>query len=226
VTTAVPGVADAVDWRLYFVTDTALCGGADRVPWVVEQAVRGGAGVVQVRDKDLPDEEFLALARAVVTAAERAFAATGRRAAIVVNDRLEVAAELGLHLHLGQSDGDLHEARRRLGTGVTIGLSVATPAHLAAELADPTADIVGLSPIWATPTKTDTDPALGLDGARELVRLAADRVKTVAIGGINAGNARSVIDTGVDGVCVVSAIAASPDPRAAAAELLSLWRNR
>ena len=133
---------------------------------------------------------------------------------------MNVAAELGLHLHLGQSDGDIHEARRRLGTGVTIGLSVSTPAHLEAELADQTADVVGLSPIWATPTKTDTDPALGLDGARTLVRLAAGRVRTVAIGGINAGNARSVIGTGVDGVCVVSALAAAPDPRAAAEELL------
>lgn len=219
-TTAAPGVADAVDWRLYFVTDTGLCGGADRVPWVVEQAVLGGAGIVQVRDKDLPDDEFLALTRAVALANERAFAASGRRAAVVVNDRVNIAAELGLHLHLGQSDGDIHEARRRLGTGVTIGLSVSTPAQLDAALADPAADVVGLSPIWATPTKTDTDPALGLDGARTLVRLAAGRVRTVAIGGINAGNARSVIGTGVDGVCAVSAIAASPDPRAAAEELL------
>ncbi|MBK7820038.1 MAG: thiamine phosphate synthase [Tessaracoccus sp.] len=224
-TTAAPGVAEAIDWRLYFVTDTTLSGGPDRVPWVVEQAVLGGAGVIQVRDKELPDDEFLALTRAVVAANERAFAADGRSASIVVNDRLDVAAELGLHLHLGQSDGDIREARRRLGAGVTIGLSVAAPAHLEAELADPTADVVGLSPIWATPTKTDTDPALGPDGARALVRQAAGRVKTVAIGGVNARNARAVIETGVDGICVVSAIAAAPDPRAAAQELLALWRN-
>ena len=96
-------------------------------------------------------------------------------------------------------------------------------ADLAEGLADPTADALGLSPIWATPTKTDTDPALGLDGARRLVDLTAGAAITLGIGGINADNARDVIATGVDGVCVVSAIAASPDPRAAASRLLSLW---
>ena len=220
-----PEYSADVDWRLYFVTDTALSGGIDRVPAVVEEAIIGGVGVIQVRDKDLDDDDFARLTRDVMLAADRAFDVTGRRVDIFVNDRLDIADHLGLHLHLGQSDGDIHEARRRLGTGVTIGLSVSTPAQLDAALADPAADVVGLSPVWATPTKTDTDPALGLDGARALARRAAGRVRTVAIGGINAGNARSVIETGVDGVCVVSAIAAAPDPRAAAEELLSLWRN-
>ena len=105
------------------------------------------------------------------------------------------------------------------------GELLASAGNRTEELADPTADVVGLSPIWMTPTKTDAPPALGLDGARELVQAARATVKTVAIGGISAGNARSVIDTGVDGICVVSAVAAAPDPEAAARELLSLWRK-
>ena len=218
-----PEYSADVDWRLYFVTDTALSGGIDRVPAVVEEAIIGGVGVVQVRDKDLDDDDFARLTRDVMLAADRAFDVTGRRVDIFVNDRLDIADHFGLHLHLGQSDGDIHRARARLGDDTLIGLSISNEAQLLAELADPTADALGLSPIWATPTKTDTDPALGLDGARRLVDLTAGAAITLGIGGINADNARDVIATGVDGVCVVSAIAASPDPRAAASRLLSLW---
>jgi thiamine monophosphate synthase len=81
----------------------------------------------------------------------------------------------------------------------------------------------GFLPIWDTPTKTDTEAALGLAGAAKLVQLTAGRAKTVAIGGINHSNVRSVIGTGVDGICVVSAIAGRPDPQQAAAELLKAW---
>lgn len=225
-TQARPGLADQVDWRLYYVTDTSMSGGPDRVPLIVEQAILGGVGVVQIRDKDLPYDEFLTLARACVEAADRAADATGRRAALVVNDRLHVAEELGLNFHQGQGDGDIRDARRRLGDDLLIGLSISTPEELVEELHDQTADLLGLSPVWATPTKTDAAPALGLDGAARLVRDTAARAKTVAIGGINAGNAAAVIGIGVDGICVVSAITTADDPRAAAAQLVSLWRTR
>lgn len=222
-TTATPGIAEAVDWRLYFVTDTELCGGLERVPWVVEQAVLGGAGVIQVRDKELSEDDFLSLTRACVAAVGRAFDKSGHGAAIVVNDRLEVAADLGLHFHQGQSDGDVRDARRLLGRDLLIGLSISNGPQMDAELHDQTADVLGLSPIWATPTKTDTDPALGLDQAGRLARAAAGSAKTVGIGGINETNAESVIETGVDGICVVSAIATAADPRAAARRLVNLW---
>lgn len=220
-----PDVAGRVDWRLYFVTDTELSGGPDRVPLVVERAVLGGAGVVQVRDKHMDHDAFARLTVACRAAVERAFDQCGRRAELFVNDRLAVAQRYGLHVHLGQGDGDLAEARRLLGRDLLIGLSISDDAQLAAELADPTADVLGISPVWATPTKTDTDPALGLDGARRIVEATAGRAATVAIGGITPANAVDVIATGVDGICVVSAIAAAPDPRAAAAHLLSLWRK-
>lgn len=219
------GLADSVDWRLYYVTDTALSGGPEHVPHFVEQAVLGGAGVVQIRDKHLPHDEFVALTKACLDANNRAAMSTGAGAAMVVNDRLEVAAELGLHFHQGQDDGDIRKARRVLGPDRLIGLSISSEAELAAELADPTADALGLSPIWATPTKTDTAEALGLDGARELVKITGRRAKTLAIGGINLVNGRWAIETGVDGICVVSAITSAPDPRDAAVQLLTLWRG-
>lgn len=221
-----PGLAGTLDWRLYFVTDTAMAGGPGRVPCVVEEAVLGGAGVVQVRDKTLDDSAFRELTLRCVDANERAFDRCGRRAAIVVNDRLEVAADLGLHFHQGQSDGDVHAARARLGDELLIGLSISDGAQLEAELADPVADVLGLSPVWSTPTKVDTEPELGLAGTAELVRRLAGDAVAVAIGGINLTNAGAVIDTGVDGICVVSAIAAATDPRASAAELLASWDRR
>ena len=220
------GLADAVDWRLYYVTDTALSGGPDEVPVFVEAAVAGGAGVVQIRDKELPDDAYRELVVRCVAANERAHDATGRRAAIVVNDRLSVAADLRLHFHQGQDDGDVRRARRVLGEGLLIGLSISDDEQLAAELADPTADALGLSPVWATPTKEDTAPALGLDGVARLTLAARGAAKTLAIGGINLVNAGSVIETGVDGLCVVSAITSSPDPRHAAEQLLTLWSHR
>lgn len=218
-----PDCVAGIDWRLYYVTDTALSGGPDRVAPIVEQAVLGGAGVVQVRDKDLDEAAFAELTRSVIAAVDRAFDATGRRAAIVVNDRLSVAEAFGLHFHQGQTDGSVTDARRRIGDDLAIGLSISNVTQLLTELDSPTADVLGLSPIWSTPTKTDTDDALGLNGARGLVDLTAGQAVTVGIGGINATNARDVISTGVDGICVVSAIAAAPDPRAAAAELLAMW---
>lgn len=219
-----PGLAETVDWRLYHVTDTAMSGGPDRVPQVVEQAVLGGTGVIQVRDKGLDDVAFTRLTRRCLAAVERAADQCGHRAAVFVNDRLRVAAELGLHIHLGQSDANLASARRLLGDDLLIGLSVSDLAQLDAELAEPTADVLGLSPIWSTPTKTDAAPPLNLEGARALVDRTAGRAALVAIGGINETNAARVIATGVDGICVVSAIATSADPRAAASRLLSLWK--
>ncbi len=219
-------LAKAVDWRLYVVTDTELAGGPERVPRIVEQAVLGGAGVVQVRDKSMSELEFVRLTLACVAATRRVFDATGHQAAVFVNDRLNIAADLGLHFHMGQSDGDIKEARRRLGRDSMIGLSISNLAQLRAELRDPHADVLGLSPIWTTPTKTDTDPPLELQGARQIVAETARRAKTVAIGGINRINAPWVIDTGVDGICVVSAIMSSPDPLAAAKHLMSYWSNR
>jgi len=217
------GLAAAVDWRLYHVTDTSLSGGPDRVAFIVEQAVLGGAGVIQVRDKDMDDDAFVRLTRSCLDAVERAFDATGTRAAVFVNDRLAVAERLGLDFHQGQSDGDIREARARLGPDALIGLSISNREQLLEELVAPTADVLGLSPIWSTPTKTDTDPALGAAGARALVAETSGRAVTVGIGGINVTNARDVIATGVDGICVVSAICAAPDPRAAAVSLLSQW---
>lgn len=205
------------DPRLYLVTDTALC--APRpVPQVVAAAVAGGVTAVQVREKVAGRRELLALTRAV-----QAVLADRPDVRLVVNDAVDVALLAGADgVHLGQDDLPADEVRALLGPAAVIGVSVGGPAELAAVVALPpgTVDLVGLSPVWATPTKPDAGAALGLDGVRDLAAGArAAGLVPVAIGGVHAANAAAVAATGVDGVCVVSDICAAPDPAAAARAL-------
>lgn len=221
-----PPRAANVDWRLYLVTDPELGGGPDAVPGIVYEAVLGGVGVVQVRDKGCDDEEFAARAAAVAEAVHRASAEVGRSVPVFVNDRLAVARELGLHLHVGQRDVPFARARAELPDGLMVGLSIESDAQLAVALAGPgpAPDVIGVSPVWSTPTKTDTADPLGPEGADRIARAArAGGVRAVGIGGVHAGTVGALAATALDGVCVVSAIMAADDPRAAAAGLLAEW---
>ena len=214
-----------IDWRLYYVTDPDLSGGRDRVAHTVEQAVLGGATVVQFRDKNADDDTFRTGVLACRKAIESAVAKGAAGAELFVNDRLGIAVELGTHLHIGQSDGDPVVVREALGPDRLLGVSVSSRGELDAIAAIGCADVIGLSPVWSTSTKTDTAPALGLEGVRELLAARPADLPAVAIGGINATNAAEVIATGVDGICVVSAIAAATRPREAAARLKELWEK-
>lgn len=214
--------AAQVDWRLYFVTDSDQAGGRDRLPWVVGKAIEGGVSVVQIRDKTATDYQFRKLTEHVVDVVESTSRLVGRHIELFINDRLEVARDFRLSLHVGQADATLTQARSELGDQSLVGLSVSNPTELRDGRRAEIADVVGLSPVWSTDTKTDTAPALGLTGTRELVTQAAG-LPTVAIGGINLSNAKSVIDTGVAGICVVSAIATASNPRQAAEQLLACY---
>lgn len=207
----------AFDPALYLVTDTQLC--APRpVADVVRAAVAGGVTAVQVRDKGASRRDLLALTRAVQDAV-----AEVPGVAVVVNDAVDVALLAGADgVHIGQDDLPATEVRALIGAHRLLGLSVSSHVELAAALALPagTVDLVGLSPVWGTPTKPDAGPALGLATTRELASAArAAGLTTVAIGGIDADRAAQVAATGVDGVCVVSAVCAAADPTSAAQEL-------
>lgn len=201
-----------VDYSLYLVTDTALCASRG-VPETARLAVAGGATVVQVREKSASTPEFIALAKAVKQAL------AGTRARLIINDNLDVALAVQADgVHIGQSDTPYAEARRILGREAIIGLSVENMEQVAqAQTWD--VDYLGVSPVFETPTKTDTAPAWGLDGLRRL--RSATSLPLVGIGGIGPGNAADVIRAGADGVAVVSAICAAPDPEAAARRLLA-----
>jgi thiamine-phosphate pyrophosphorylase len=198
-----------VDWRLYLVTDRGLARPRP-LEEVVLAAVRGGVTVVQLREKDCGTREFVALARSLK-------AALPADVPLIVNDRLDVALAVDADgVHLGQSDMDYDDARRLMGPDRLVGISVETMEQaLAAEHLD--ADYLGVSPVFPTPTKTDTSDGWGIEGLRAL--RARSKHVLVAIGGINAANARAVFDAGADGVAVVSAICAAPDPEDAARQL-------
>lgn len=212
-----------IDPSLYFVTDSALCARAGRtVAETAAAAVAGGAGIVQVRDKALPDAEFLTLARQVLVAIGKVTAGTGRRVPVVVNDRVQVARILldegeDVHVHVGQSDAAPEQVRRLLGPAPLIGLSVGTVGEVAAAQAAGVADLLGISPAFDTTTKSDAGTGLGLEGVRQLAGQA--RLPSVAIGGIDLARAARLRASGVVGVCVVSAICLAADPQAMARQL-------
>jgi thiamine-phosphate pyrophosphorylase len=185
------------------------------VPEVVAAAVAGGVTCVQVRDKTVSRRELLALTRAV-----QAVLAPTPDVALVVNDAVDVALIAGADgVHVGQDDLPPPEVRSLLGPDAWLGVSVGGDDDLEGVLALPTGtvDLVGLSPVWGTPTKPDAGPALGLEGVRRLAeRARAGGIRSVAIGGIHAENVAAVVEAGVDGVCVVSDICAAADPTASA----------
>jgi len=200
----------AADYSVYLVTDRGLCLGRD-LPDVIREAVAGGAGVVQLREKNLDTRSFVALAVAV----KALLAPLGTP--LLINDRLDVALAADADgVHLGQDDMPAAIARKLLGPDKLLGLSVHTPEEaLAAGAVD--LDYLGVGPIFATTTKADAKAPIGLEG---LTRIrAASRLPLVGIGGIGADSAAEVVRAGACGVAVVSAICAAVSPRDAAAAL-------
>lgn len=210
----------AFDLSLYLVLDPDLCRSRSLVE-TARAAVAGGATIVQLRDKVAGTAGLVAAGRALMDA----LAGTG--VPLIVNDDLEAALAIDADgLHVGQNDMQAVEARHRLGPEKILGLSVeAEPAALAV---DPAAvDYVGIGPVFATPTKPDHKPPIGLDGLARLVAISA--VPVVAIGGLKAGHVPSVLAAGAHGLAVVSAICGQPDPEAAARSLALAaqnWRSR
>jgi len=195
---------------LYLVTDERLSRGRPTAE-IVRAAIRGGVDAVQLRGKELPIREQLAIGRAL--------RAITREAGVlfIVNDRLDLALALDADgVHVGQDDLPADVVRRLVGPERIVGVSAATIAEARAAR-DDGADYIGVGPIWGTATKADAGVAVGpgliatLKGAVEL--------PMVGIGGINAGNAAEVIAAGGDGVAVVSAIVSAADPEAAARDL-------
>jgi thiamine-phosphate pyrophosphorylase len=191
-------------------------------------AVAGGVDIVQVREKDLSDDELLEIARAARELCEQL------GALLIVNDRPLVAREAGADgVHVGQEDMPVAEVRELVGPDMLIGLSTHAPqeidlaaANASARAAEPGAsgpDYIGVGPVYETPTKPGR-PAVGL----ELVRYAAAHatVPFFAIGGLDAGNLAEAVDAGAGRAVVLRAIADAGDPRGAATVLRALLERR
>jgi len=192
---------------LHLVTDRSLSQARSLVE-VVAEAVAGGVTCVQLREKSCSTRQFLDEALALKALLQPL------GVPLIINDRVDIALAVGAAgVHLGQSDMPISHARRLLGPDCLIGISAESMAD-ALEAEQQGADYIGISPVFNTPTKTDTAPALGLEGIRRIRELA--RIPLVGIGGINLTNARQVLAAGADGVAVVSAIMAAESPREAA----------
>ena len=196
--------------KLYLVTDRDLSLGRS-LEEVVSEAVAGGVTIVQLREKDASTGEFVELAFRLKEILRP------YNVPLIINDRVDVALAVDAEgLHIGQSDMPYEIARKLLGSDKIIGLSVENMDDLLqANKLD--VDYVGISPVYGTPTKTDTAEPFGLEGLRRAVELSVH--PTVAIGGMNADTIADVMAVGTDGVAVVSAICSAESPKLAAKEL-------
>ena len=192
---------------LYFVTDRSLCG-KKPLEEVVIQAVKGGAAYVQLREKDVSTRFFVEEAKRIKNILEQ------YRVPLIINDRVDVALACGAEgVHIGQEDMPYEIVRKLMGQKAIIGLSVETWEDVkASQKMD--VNYIGVSPVFSTPTKTDTKGAWGLEGLAKIK--AFSRHPLVAIGGINESNVSEVVKAGADCIAVISAICASPHSEAAA----------
>ena len=194
---------------LYAVTDSMWLED-ETLPEVVEKAIEGGAAFIQIREKELPREAFIKLAKEVKMVTDRC------QVPYVVNDEVEIAALIDADgVHIGQSDQALTEAREILGPDKIIGVSVQT-VEQALEAEKNGADYLGVGSVFNTSTKKDADD-VSLDTLRAICETVS--IPVVAIGGIHAGNILELKGTKVDGVAVISAIFAAEDIKKAAEEL-------
>lgn len=201
------------DLSLYLVTDQSLSLGR-RLEYVVDEAAKGGITMVQLREKDCSTLEFYQQA-ILLKECLRPY-----NIPLIINDRLDIALACDAEgLHIGQSDMPYAIARKLLGKDKIIGLSVECLQD-AIDANELDVDYIGISPVFGTPTKTDTAPALGLDGIREIVKNS--KHPAVGIGGINQTNAADIISAGADGISVVSAIMSATDPKESALQLRSI----
>lgn len=189
------------DFRLYVITGENFHPGRDLIR-VMEQAIVGGADIIQFRDKTGERRERLRKAQALRELTRR------YDVPFIVNDDVELALEVDADgIHLGQADLSLEEARRQVGNRI-IGISthVLEEALLAQKQG---ADYIGVGPIYATQTKADAVDPVGLDYVRAVSQQIT--IPFVAIGGIKLGNVQEVIEAGATRVCAISEIVGSDD---------------
>ena len=208
-----------LDLSLYLVLDPDLCGGAEGMVATTLAAIRGGVTVVQLRPPHWKK-------RAVAECARELLRLMPASVPLIINDHADVARAVGAAgVHVGQKDLSPEDCRLVVGPDAIVGLSISNDDELSRPAVDdvsrfsPAVDYIGIGPVFPTGTKKDAAPVVGLEGLRRLLETAP--VPAVAIGGISEVNARSVYETGVSGIAVVSAICGKNDPEAAAQTLLA-----
>lgn len=197
----------SVDFRLYLITDRKVA--TKPLPEAVRLALEGGVRAIQLREKDLPVRELLAMAREL-RSITREFGAK-----LFVNDRVDVAMIVGADgVHLGNASMPVEAVRKIVGTKMLVGVSThSVEEAIAAQAGD--ADFITLGPIFETPSKSKYGSPVGLDIINEVKNEI--NIPIFAIGGINSGNIKQIITSGASGFAVISSILAASDIKSAAA---------
>ncbi len=204
-----------VDYSLYLCTDRELMS-TDTLEEAVEQAILGGCTIIQLREKTCSSREFYDTACHVKTITKH------YGVPLIINDRVDIALAVDADgVHVGQSDLPCNVVRRIIGSDKIVGVS-ASSLSKAVEAVRQGADYLGVGAMYSTQTKTDT--SLVTPDELKAIR-AAVTVPIVVIGGINKHTVGDFKCSGIDGLAVVSAVISQPDIRAAAAELLQLYKE-
>jgi len=204
-------------YNLYVVTDEELSNGRSHAE-IAREAVEGGAGAVQLRDKKMSSAKLYAAALEMAEICKN-------RAIFIVNDRLDVALAVGADgVHLGQDDLPLRAARAIAPPGFIIGLSISSVEE-ALMAVDYGADYVAVSPVFGTTSKIDAKAGLGLEMISAVRRALPPDIPVIGIGGLSEENIPQAISAGADGIAVISAVVSSPYIRGAAERLLNIIRR-
>lgn len=201
-----------IDYSLYLVTDRDILGNRNLCK-AVEDSIKGGVSIVQLREKFVDDETFLKIAKEVQKITKK------YNIPLIINDNVKIAKEIDAEgVHIGQSDKPLEETRKILGKDKIIGVSVGSLDE-ALKAQKGGADYLGIGTIFYTGTKKDINEPLGIEKLKTIVENIS--IPSVAIGGIHLDNIEEVMKTGVNGVAVISEILGKEDIENATRTLLS-----
>lgn len=201
-----------IDYSVYLVTDRDILSGRDLYK-AVEESILGGATVIQLREKFIDNKKFLEIAKELQKITNK------YNIPLIINDNIEIAKAINADgVHIGQSDDSLTHARKILGKDKIIGVSVGSLEE-AKKAMDGGADYVGIGTIFYTGSKKDINEPLGIKKLKEIVEIL--NIPCVAIGGIHLDNIEEVMQTGVDGVAVISEILGKNDIKKATKILTS-----
>ncbi|MFP4140253.1 MAG: thiamine phosphate synthase [Phycisphaerae bacterium] len=203
------------DVRLYVLVTSSMCPGCVRDR--VRSALAGGADAIQLREKDVSDATFLAMA------AELRELTDEMGKLFIVNDRPDIAAIVGADgVHVGQGDISVPEIRRLLRPGAIIGKSTHSVAQAKAAVNEG-ADYIGIGPVYSSTTKKDLPDVVGPEMVSKVCQ--AVELPVVPIGGIAAANVKEVVAAGAKRIAVASGVMAVDDPKQAAVELLTMMED-
>lgn len=204
-----------VDYSLYLVTDRSILNGRD-IFKAVENAIKGGVTLVQLREKDISSLDFYHIALQMKTLVHH------YNIPLIINDRLDIALAVDADgLHIGQEDLPVDVARSLLGPGKILGYSVSSREEAIYGQTNG-ADYLGAGAVYPTGSKADVGAPIGIEGLREIKQSIS--IPVVGIGGIGLENIEEVKRASIDGVSLISAILGREDIEGTSRCLIERWR--